>query len=44
MCGLGLMMQGKYKWDKWNELKGKSQEDAQKEYIAVHIPFCDDIN
>jgi len=30
---------GKYKWDKWNEQKGKSQEDAEKEYIAVSVPL-----
>ncbi|CDH56529.1 acyl--binding protein [Lichtheimia corymbifera JMRC:FSU:9682] len=24
---------GKAKWDAWNELKGKSQEEAEKEYI-----------
>jgi acyl-CoA-binding protein len=30
-----LMDQGKYKWDNWNSQKGKSQEDAEKEYIEV---------
>ncbi|KAJ8656058.1 hypothetical protein O0I10_008280 [Lichtheimia ornata] len=24
---------GKAKWDAWNEIKGKSQEEAEKEYI-----------
>ncbi|KAI8645438.1 acyl-CoA-binding protein [Parasitella parasitica] len=28
-------MKGRYKWDAWNELKGKSQEDAQTEYIGL---------
>ncbi|CAO3662377.1 unnamed protein product [Umbelopsis ramanniana] len=27
-------LKGKYKWDAWDALKGKSQEDAEKEYIA----------
>lgn len=26
---------GKYKWDAWKALEGKSQEDAEKEYIAL---------
>jgi len=30
-----LDFKAKYKWDKWNEQKGKSQEDAEKEYIKV---------
>ncbi|KAI7884401.1 putative acyl-coA-binding protein [Lichtheimia hyalospora FSU 10163] len=30
----GFDFKGKAKWDAWNELKGKSQEDAEKEYIA----------
>ncbi|GME81698.1 unnamed protein product [Ambrosiozyma monospora] len=25
---------GKYKWEAWEALKGKSQADAEKEYIA----------
>jgi len=29
-----LDLTGKAKWDAWNGLKGKSQEDAKKEYIA----------
>jgi len=29
------LIQGRYKWEKWNEQKGKSKETAQKEYIAV---------
>ncbi|EKM78085.1 hypothetical protein AGABI1DRAFT_114914 [Agaricus bisporus var. burnettii JB137-S8] len=24
---------GKAKWDAWNEIKGKSKEDAMKEYV-----------
>uniref|UniRef100_A0A060T7D1 ARAD1C27390p n=1 Tax=Blastobotrys adeninivorans TaxID=409370 RepID=A0A060T7D1_BLAAD len=32
----GLMdFKGKYKWDAWKALEGKSQEDAEKEYIAL---------
>ncbi|KAI9274803.1 putative acyl-coA-binding protein [Phascolomyces articulosus] len=27
-------LKGKYKWQAWEDLKGKSQEDAEKEYIA----------
>lgn len=27
-------MKDRYKWDAWEEQKGKSQEDAEKEYIA----------
>ncbi|CCJ31037.1 unnamed protein product [Pneumocystis jirovecii] len=27
----------KYKWDAWNEEKGKSNEDAMKEYIDFNI-------
>ncbi|CDS12370.1 hypothetical protein LRAMOSA04565 [Lichtheimia ramosa] len=30
----GFDFKGKAKWDAWNALKGKSQEDAEKEYIA----------
>lgn len=26
-------MKDRYKWDAWEELKGKSQDDAEKEYI-----------
>ena len=29
-----LDMKGKYKWDAWNTNKGKSQGDAQQEYVA----------
>ncbi|KAG5357357.1 Acyl-CoA-binding protein 2 [Yarrowia sp. C11] len=25
----------KYKWDSWDKLKGKSQEEAEQEYIAL---------
>jgi len=25
------------KWNKWEEQKGKSKEDAEKEYITVSI-------
>jgi len=31
-------LKGKYKWDKWNEQKGKSQEEAETEYIKA-FPF-----
>ncbi|KAF3921331.1 Triakontatetraneuropeptide [Orbilia brochopaga] len=27
-------LKGKYKWDAWESEKGKSQEDAEVEYIA----------
>nr|AAB31937.1 acyl-coA-binding protein type 2, ACBP type 2=type 2 [Saccharomyces bayanus, BK 2208 lager strain, Peptide, 86 aa] [Saccharomyces bayanus] len=27
-------MKDRYKWEAWEDLKGKSQEDAEKEYIA----------
>ncbi|XP_059163463.1 acyl-CoA-binding protein-like isoform X2 [Physella acuta] len=27
-------MKGKAKWDAWNALKGKSKDDAMKEYVA----------
>lgn len=26
-------MKDRYKWDSWENLKGMSQEDAEKEYI-----------
>lgn len=26
-------MKDRYKWDSWEQLKGMSQEDAEKEYI-----------
>ncbi|KAL8183212.1 UNVERIFIED_CONTAM: hypothetical protein K2H54_023281 [Gekko kuhli] len=29
-----LDLKGKAKWDAWNDLKGMSQEDARKAYIA----------
>ncbi|AJR79121.1 AAR_G0020570.mRNA.1.CDS.1 [Saccharomyces cerevisiae] len=28
-------MKDRYKWEGWENLKGKSQEDAEKEYIAL---------
>ncbi|EJS43698.1 acb1p [Saccharomyces arboricola H-6] len=28
-------MKDRYKWEAWEDLKGKSQEDAEKEYIAL---------
>ncbi|KAG2171798.1 hypothetical protein INT43_008178 [Umbelopsis isabellina] len=28
-------IRGRYKWDAWNANKGKSQEEAEKEYIAL---------
>ncbi|KAI9282132.1 acyl-CoA-binding protein [Umbelopsis sp. AD052] len=27
-------LKGKYKWEAWNALVGKSQEEAEQEYIA----------
>ncbi|WFD43701.1 acyl-CoA-binding protein (ACBP)/diazepam binding inhibitor (DBI)/endozepine (EP) [Malassezia psittaci] len=30
-----LDMTGRYKWDAWNKLKGKSSEDAKKEYVQT---------
>ena len=26
---------GKAKWEAWNSVKGKSKDDAQKEYVAL---------
>ncbi|KAL7309064.1 acyl-CoA-binding protein (ACBP)/diazepam binding inhibitor (DBI)/endozepine (EP) [Mucor circinelloides] len=28
-------IKGRYKWDAWTKLKGTSQEDAEKQYIAL---------
>ncbi|CAO3666812.1 unnamed protein product [Rhizopus stolonifer] len=28
-------IKGRYKWDSWNNLKGTSQEDAEKKYIEL---------
>ncbi|KAK7208131.1 acyl-CoA-binding protein [Myxozyma melibiosi] len=28
-------LKGKYKWNAWDKLKGKSTEEAEKEYIAL---------
>lgn len=28
-------MVGRAKWDAWNEIKGTSQDDAKKQYIAL---------
>ncbi|KAG2204406.1 hypothetical protein INT46_006198 [Mucor plumbeus] len=28
-------IRGRYKWDAWTKLKGTSQEDAEKQYIAL---------
>jgi diazepam-binding inhibitor (GABA receptor modulator, acyl-CoA-binding protein) len=28
-------MVGRAKWDAWNEVKGKSDKDAMKEYVAL---------
>ncbi|CAI4474784.1 CQS_1a_G0019400.mRNA.1.CDS.1 [Saccharomyces cerevisiae] len=28
-------MKDRYKWEAWENLKGKSQEDAEKEYITL---------
>lgn len=28
-------LKGKYKWQAWKDLEGTSQEDAEKEYIAL---------
>ena len=30
-----LDISGRYKWDAWNKLKGKSSEDAKKEYVQT---------
>jgi len=30
-----LDLKGKAKWDAWNALKGKSQDDAKNEYVAL---------
>jgi diazepam-binding inhibitor (GABA receptor modulating acyl-CoA-binding protein) len=30
-----LDLSGKAKWDAWNALKGKSQDDAKSDYIAL---------
>ena len=30
-----LDMKGRAKWDKWNELKGMSKEDAEKKYVEL---------
>lgn len=31
----GFNLMGTAKWNAWNELKGMSQEDAEKQYIAL---------
>lgn len=28
-------LKGKYKWEAWNDNKGKSKEAAQQEYVAL---------
>ena len=28
-------IKGKYKWQAWKDLEGTSQEDAEKQYIAL---------
>lgn len=28
-------IKGKYKWQSWKDLEGTSQEDAEKQYIAL---------
>merc|ERR1712045_909947 len=30
-----LDMKGKAKWDAWNGIKGKSQDDAKAEYVSL---------
>ncbi|KAI3623852.1 ACB1 [Malassezia furfur] len=41
-----LDISGRYKWDAWNKLKGKSSEDAKKEYVQTFFemfePYKDD--
>ena len=32
-------MKGTAKWDAWNALKGKSQNDAKKEYVETVLQF-----
>ncbi|WFD37805.1 acyl-CoA-binding protein (ACBP)/diazepam binding inhibitor (DBI)/endozepine (EP) [Malassezia japonica] len=44
----GLLDQtGRYKWDAWNSVKGKSSEDAKKEYVQLFFelfePVKDDL-
>jgi diazepam-binding inhibitor (GABA receptor modulating acyl-CoA-binding protein) len=34
----------KYKWDAWDKLKGKSQEEAEQEYIALVQTLSDKYN
>lgn len=33
--GMFGAMKDKYKWDAWNEQKGKSKDDAMKGYISL---------
>lgn len=37
-----LDLVGRAKWDAWNELKGKSKEDAKKEYVELVLKFIPD--
>ena len=32
---LSMDLKAKAKWDAWNEMKGKSQADAEAEYITT---------
>lgn len=37
-----LDFKGKAKWDAWNGVKGKSKEDARKEYVQFVMKFLPD--
>lgn len=37
-----LDLKGKAKWDAWNAIKGKSQNDAKKEYVEYVLTFLPD--
>lgn len=37
-----LDMKGKAKWDAWNAIKGKSKDDAKKEYVEFVLKFLPD--
>lgn len=32
---------GRYKWDAWEKMKGKSQEDAKKEYVELFFELLE---
>ena len=37
-----LDLKGKAKWEAWNGVKGKSQDDAKKEYVEYVLTFLPD--